>query len=691
MNVSFARTSTDKRKRALSVGAKFALIIVLCTALVVTASVAAITYRLQAQDAVRSEELARSTARRLSTAVQNVFERAFEIVDFSHDDLIALKDDGVTDPHVYDTILKRMIQSDPDRYGAWLIWDAQDAPIRPAATTAQTDFSVYWHQNGMEMLRDALPREIVASDLYRVPRQRGQAYLLEPHAIDARNGDPTLVTSFSRPINHDGHIVGALALDVKLDAITNALGGIPLPEGAAITVISDGGIIAMSSRTNESGRSVDTVGGDVASLYQRARRGDGAELNQAWLTAWTKINFNGVTNPWYLLVRVPKEALLSTNSKDALFIGLVGAGALLAMLCVVLTAMRRLVSGPLKALADVISGLSAGLFDLRVPGTRRTDEVGEIARAVERLQDSKVEIARLREESGEIEYRRQMERQAERASISRRFSAQIEALVGRLDGVAATVESQSQEVSRNLVTIGTRVGSVSDISEAAREGMGCVAGATAALMEAIDAIRAQRQHALAATETVGAHTASTDASLAELRHTIEDIDRVATLINKIAAQINLIALNATIEAARAGEAGRGFAVVAQEIKHLATQTARATDEIGQLVGAVHSASGDAADKVGQMQLAFGDLRDVTQGIAGALEIQLGATREIRDLAGAALAGAGRVSTDMSELVGSSGQIQAAADVMLTQSGILGKGIAELKAEVASFLNFLEAA
>ena len=129
------------------------------------------------------------------------------MLNTAHDSLIAFKDDGITEQHVFDAVLKRMVDS--ERYGAWLVWDAQD--LAGKQSTNSPELAVYWHQNGMEMHRDIVPSEILSSNLYRVPRIEGQSFLLEPHYIDAIAGDPTRCDVHVRPLEHNGKIVGALA------------------------------------------------------------------------------------------------------------------------------------------------------------------------------------------------------------------------------------------------------------------------------------------------------------------------------------------------------------------------------------------------------------------------------------------------------------------------------------------------
>jgi methyl-accepting chemotaxis protein len=287
----------------VSVGAKFAVVIAVSAIVITALSASFIVHRMWTADVARSQEVARSSASRISAAVQGVFESAFDVVVTTNDSLIALKDAGIVDPTVYDTMLNRMIQAGTDRYGAWLIWEGSDAPFTTGVASQTSHdpsrrLSVYWHQNGMEMLRDAIPTEIVDSDLFHVPRDLDKAFLLEPHAINAINGDPTLVTSFSRPLEHDGKVVGALAVDLKLDAITDALSSIDLPRGASMTIVSYEGMVAASSTRAWIGKRLKEVSSETERLLEYAKHGDGTARANQVLTSWSAIRFAGVKNPW---------------------------------------------------------------------------------------------------------------------------------------------------------------------------------------------------------------------------------------------------------------------------------------------------------------------------------------------------------------------------------------------------------
>ena len=289
-------------------------------------------------------------------------------------------------------------------------------------------------------------------------------------------------------------------------------------------------------------------------------------------------------------METPQVSLLAEGWRNRLELLAIAGGALIAMLGVVFVTMHHLVSTPLRRIGGTISDLGLGLFGMTVPHQARADEIGDVARTVVRLQDSAFEIARLREENGEREYQKVVERERHLETISSRFSASIETVAASLRRVSRTVGGRSSELTGAVGATASRLADLSIASSATRTSMLDAAKATSALLASIDSVGAQTRLCDEAARSVQANASATDVSLADLRGSVTDIVALVELIGSIASQINLIALNATIEAARAGEAGRGFAVVAQEVKTLASRTSAAADAVSGRIRALEKSS-----------------------------------------------------------------------------------------------------
>ncbi len=677
-----------------SIGLKLGLLIASVTAVVLATCLYIIGLRLDARAIIEDRAVAHHTSERIAGTVQTIFADAFSVTDTTQANLAALVEADVVDPRVYDTLLRRMIDAGPDHFGAWFAWN--DDVLKQAHPAATPRFATYWHQNGMEMLHDAVPEGILDSSLYTVPLKTGKAYLFEPHVIDSVSGDATLVTSFSTPIVNNGEVIGVIGLDLKLDGIVDALSAIELPRGATMTVVSTDGTIAMTSSGQTGRRRTAKIEAEAARDLEAAKRSGSDTFEIApkpgeTLKSWNAVHFTSVRNPWYVLIEIPRQPFAALLMKGDISFIAVPAIGLLVILCSVLLAVRAIVSKPLSTLSGIIIGLGEGLFGFFIPGLKRTDEIGDIARAIERLQESKIEIARLQEASGETEYRRLLDRRSELDGIAARFSLSAESIVEALGGVAADIKIKASQVAETSDHALKRLDAVAGRSLAAKTKLERAVLSTLSLVTSIESIRDQTKQTRFLSERVEERTVQTDSSMLKLDVAIGRVNEVAAMIIAVAGQINLIALNATIEAARAGEAGRGFSVVAQEIKVLASRTAVATGEIRRYVDEIQKASGMANANVGQMKIAFNEMQALSANIADTLEVQKGATGEIRMSVASAVESAERVEQDMSDLSSSSNLVQDASIGMLGQSVVLDEEANRLARSFSELIAFIKAA
>jgi methyl-accepting chemotaxis protein len=349
-------------------------------------------------------------------------------------------------------------------------------------------------------------------------------------------------------------------------------------------------------------------------------------------------------------------------------------------------------SKPIRALAKSMLELADGNFAVVLPGLRRKDEIGHVARAVERFKVLAEEKART---DAEAKLEQDQIVAGQRRVDMRRLADSFEAVVGDIV-TAVSATSGDLEASAGALT-GTAerarelTTEVSAASGEASTNVQSVAAATEQLTSSVNEISRQVQDsARMATEAVDQARATTD-RVGELSRAAARIGDVIELINAIAAQTNLLALNATIEAARAGEAGRGFAVVASEVKALAEQTAKATGEIGQQISGIQSATRDSVSAIDQISKTIEGLSEVASAIAAAVEQQGAATVEISRNVQHAASGTQRVSSSIRDVERGASETGAASSKLLSAAQLLANDSKRLRSEVDRFLSTVRAA
>ncbi|NFV80886.1 methyl-accepting chemotaxis protein [Magnetospirillum aberrantis] len=310
------------------------------------------------------------------------------------------------------------------------------------------------------------------------------------------------------------------------------------------------------------------------------------------------------------------------NKALAVVAGVLAAGLVVALV------LARGIALPLEGITAVMRRLASGELEVVVPSTGRTDEVGEMARAVAVFKAQAEENKALHDEQETL----RTQAEAGRRQALDRVADDLQNALG---GVADVVKRASGGLHDTAATLNAMVdqahGGATAVASAAEEASAnvqTVAAATEELSGSITEISRQMSEntRIAAAAVDDANAA--DTCVAELSNAVTKIGEVVQFITAIAGQTNLLALNATIEAARAGEAGKGFAVVAGEVKHLANQTAKATEEITAQIDAVQAATGRAVGALGAITKVIGQMSAVTTAIASAVEEQGAATQEI---------------------------------------------------------------
>jgi methyl-accepting chemotaxis protein len=366
------------------------------------------------------------------------------------------------------------------------------------------------------------------------------------------------------------------------------------------------------------------------------------------------------------------------------------ATAALAAAGLMLLVSRR-VTGPLRTIQRAMLKLAGGDLSVEVSFAGRKDEIGALGSTMQAFKHNMVEAERLRTEQKETEARAVAHRKTEMQRLADEFQSAVGHIVDTVSTASTGLESAARTLTKTAETTQQLSGVVASASEDASSNVQSVATATEEMTSSVHEIARQVHESSKIAAEAVKQASKTDARITELSNAASRIGDVVKLITAIAEQTNLLALNATIEAARAGEAGKGFAVVAQEVKALAAQTAKATDEIGTQISSMQSATQESVTAIKEIGGTIGRIAEIASAIAAAVEEQGAATKEISRNVAQAAQGTAQVATNITDVNRGASETGSASSQVLTSAQSLASESGHLKSEVEKFVSMVRAA